>query len=201
MSNPVRKFVSDIAFGCFVIGCCIVGAEAQAQELTPEPEEEVENVEKPFDIRDLMADIEVLEVDQKRFDQPMKSGYLKRSAPSWTMFKMHVDNFRGPPGNFCVDILWFDASGLFDGEVACNSAPSSGPDIRTFTTVVAPGIPDGAELKLAFRGRYSTDFGDRIPFRGAEERRAPAIYTVTGGPDRVRLALRFGIPGTGSRHS
>ena len=69
MSNPVRKFVSDVAFGCFVIGCCIVG-EAKAQELTPEPEEEVENVEKPFDIRDLMADIEVLEVDQKRFDQP-----------------------------------------------------------------------------------------------------------------------------------
>ena len=210
----LRRFASNMAFGGFVIVCCVVGIavvrefiaegrvpevsvaapEAKAQEPRQPPEKpqpeikraaaavDAEEAEKPFDIRDLMADMEVIEIDQQRFDGPTKSGYLELESPSRTVFKMRVDNFRGPPGNFCVDILWFDASGLLDGEVACGSAPNSGPDIRTFTTVVAPGIPDGAELKLAFRGRYSTDFGDRIPFRGAEERRAPAIYTVIGGP-------------------
>ena len=124
--------------------------------------------------------LEVVDVDQQRFDGPMKSGFMEHASPTWTMFEMRVKNLRGPLGNICVDLLWFDESGFLDGEVACQSAPSSGPDIREFRTVVAPGIPDDAELQIAFRHRTFSRFGERIDFHGAVERRPPAIFLVIG---------------------
>ena len=124
--------------------------------------------------------LEVVEVTQQRFETQMTAGYLEHASPSSTTFEMRVKNLRGPLGNICADMLWFDASGFLDGDVSCSNAPRSGPDIRQFFTVLAPGLPDDAEFRIAFRHRTFSRFGDRISFRGASERRAPAIFVVTG---------------------
>ena len=123
--------------------------------------------------------LEVVEVTQQRFETSTTSGHLEHTWPNWTMFEMRVRNLLGPLGNICVDLLWFDATEFLHGDVACSSAPASGPDIRNFVMVIAPGLPDDAELRIAFRHRTLSRFGERIEFQGLPERRAPAMFLVS----------------------
>ena len=123
--------------------------------------------------------LEVVGVTQQQLEGPITSGHLQHALPNSAVFRMRVKNLRGPLGNICADWLWFDASGLLEGAVSCQSAPGSGPDIREFVAVIAPAPPDDAELRIAFRHRTFSRFGERISFRGAPERRAPALFSAS----------------------
>ena len=123
--------------------------------------------------------LEVIEVTQQRIEVPTPFGYLQHTSPNSTVFRLRVKNLRGPLGNICADWLWFDASGFLEGAVSCQNAPHSGPDIREFVAAITPAPSDDAELRIAFRHRTFSRFGERISFRGAPERRAPAMFLVS----------------------